>query len=132
MRRVVIADDNSDYRFLIGLAFGRVVERGFEVVGEASTVEEAVALVDRTRPDLLLIDLSIPNRGGPDALNALCARHPDLVVVQLSSLGDDQTLRVRAAIATLEKGLSPIRLVRRLVDVIGPCGARPKVVPISR
>jgi two-component system, NarL family, nitrate/nitrite response regulator NarL len=80
--RVVLADDEclfrASLRQLLGVppdvirdVYGVDVGPGFEVVGEAGTGEDTVRLVESVRPDLLLLDLSMPRMSGLDALRAL-------------------------------------------------------------
>jgi len=66
--RILIADD----ALLVRTVLHRVLaEAGHEVVAEASSGEEAVALVARHRPDAAILDISMPGMGGLDALRAV-------------------------------------------------------------
>ena len=67
--RVLLADDHAVFRQ--GLRRLLESERDFLVVGEATNGEEAVALVAQLRPDILLLDLSMPGGSGLDTLAAL-------------------------------------------------------------
>jgi len=87
--RVVLADDHALFRD--GLR-SLLEARGLEVVGEASDGREAVALATRLRPDVLLMDLSMPNMGGLDATRALIAQAPDVKIVILTASEDDADL----------------------------------------
>lgn len=58
--------------------------RGFVLVGEASSGEEAVYAVDRLSPRLVLLDLIMPGIGGLAAARAILSRHPRMVVVLIS------------------------------------------------
>lgn len=80
--RVVLADDEclfrASLRQLLAVpaaaiqdVYGVDVGAGFEVVGEAGSGEETVRVVDSTRPDLLLLDLSMPRMSGLEALREL-------------------------------------------------------------
>lgn len=66
MIRVAIAEPNTITRWALREALARVPE--LEVVGEAGTVGDALALIERARPDLLLLDPLLPDHGGQDAL----------------------------------------------------------------
>jgi DNA-binding NarL/FixJ family response regulator len=87
--RVVLADDHALFRD--GLR-SLLEARGLEVVGEANDGREAVALATRLRPDVLLMDLSMPNMGGLDATRALTAQAPDVKIVILTASEDDADL----------------------------------------
>ena len=91
--RVVIADDHRVVRD--GLCYLLGQEPGIEVVGEAGDGRQAVDVVAATRPDVLLLDLYMPERDGHSVLAALCdtPRRPAIVV--LTSATDDEHL-VRA------------------------------------
>lgn len=67
--RVVIADDHPIFRD--GLRRLLETEPDFEVAGEAGSGAEALALIDRAAPDILLLDLSMPDGSGLDVLRAL-------------------------------------------------------------
>jgi two-component system LytT family response regulator len=75
--RIVVADDERPARrFLTNLLTkcGQV-----EVVGEAASGEEAIALIERTRPDLALLDLQMPEVGGLDVVRRLSADRLPLI-----------------------------------------------------
>ncbi len=67
--RIVIADDHALFRD--GLRKLLQSEPGFEVVGEASNGEELLPLLRETRPDILLLDLSMPRQDGMEVLREL-------------------------------------------------------------
>lgn len=82
--RVVLADDECLFRAslrqllaapasTITDVYGVDVRAGFEVVGEAGTGEDTIRVVQSTRPDILLLDLSMPRMSGLDALRELAA-----------------------------------------------------------
>lgn len=64
-----------------------------EVVGDASTQADAFELVARTRPDVLLLDLTFPEGDGLPLLQELLARYPDLRILVLTVLRGPETVR---------------------------------------
>ncbi len=82
MRRVtvVIVDDHPLFRAGVALSLS---ELGFEVAGQGSTADHAVQLGQQLRPDILLLDISIPG-GGLEALNLILASQPEQKVVMLT------------------------------------------------
>src|SRR5258706_5609955 len=94
---------------LLGEAFG---EATFE---EAGTGEEALALVNRWAFDLVVLDLSMPGRGGLDALKNVRTSHPKLPVLVLSQHAEEQ-YAIRAfragAAGYVTKDSAPDELVR--------------------
>jgi DNA-binding NarL/FixJ family response regulator len=90
--RILVADDHEVVRS--GL---RTLLEGteFEIVGEAVNGDEAVRLVTRHKPDLVLLDIRMPDTDGLNALGRIRAAHPDLPVVMLSTY-DNPTYVARA------------------------------------
>jgi two-component system, LytTR family, response regulator len=75
--RIVVADDERPARrFLVGLLKGC---EGVQLVGEAATGEESLALIESQRPDLALLDLQMPELGGLDVVRRLPPRSLPLV-----------------------------------------------------
>jgi YesN/AraC family two-component response regulator len=88
---VLIVDDDERYR---RVAHDVAVVTGCEIVGEASTGEEAVSLAEMLQPDLVLMDVRMPGAGGIEAARRLAELTPDVRVVLLSadvSLPDGST-----------------------------------------
>jgi len=91
--RVLLVDDHEIVR--LGLMTLINDRQGMEVVGEAGTAAEAVRLVERLRPDVVLMDIRLPGEGGIEAARQITARFPNSKVVMLTSYADDD-LVVRA------------------------------------
>ena len=89
--RIGLVDDHHLVREGLRLVLAGV--DGLEVVGEAATHEEAFDLVARTRPDLLLLDLSFPEGDGLPLLRALRSRQPDLRIIVLTMDRGSETVR---------------------------------------
>jgi DNA-binding NarL/FixJ family response regulator len=89
--KVLIADDHTLFRQgLIGLLETR--EDFVEVIGEASTGREAIQLAEHLHPDLILMDIYMPEGSGLDATREIRERHPDIKVVMLTSSESDEHL----------------------------------------
>jgi DNA-binding NarL/FixJ family response regulator len=96
--RVVLADDHAMMRD--GLR--AVLEKaGVEVVGEASNGREAVAVATRLRPDVVVLDIAMPELNGVDATRRLTAELPGIKILALSMNSDR-----RYVVAMLEAGAS--------------------------
>lgn len=111
--RVLVVDDHALVRS--GLRAVLAATEDCEVVGEAGTGEEAVALAPGLRPDVVVMDLSMPGAGGVAATAALRSAMPDVRVLVLTTFADDG--RVRAALAAgatgyLLKDAAPDEVVR--------------------
>lgn len=88
--RVVIADDHSVVRQ--GVKMALALDPDMDVVGEATDGAEAIELARRLRPDVVVMDLLMPNVGGVAATAAIRAELPDTEVVALTSVLDDQSV----------------------------------------
>ncbi|MGA2969667.1 MAG: response regulator transcription factor [Acidimicrobiales bacterium] len=82
---VVVVDDQAPFR----LAARAVLRRteGFELVGEAENGLEALTLVDTLKPDLVLMDINMPEMGGIEATRQIVAELPSTVVILCSTYG---------------------------------------------
>jgi DNA-binding NarL/FixJ family response regulator len=87
--RVLIADDHALFRD--GLR-SLLEARGVEVVGEAQNGREAVELAQKLKPEIVLMDLSMPELGGLAATRLLSADQPEVKVVVLTASEDDADL----------------------------------------
>lgn len=89
--RIALVDDHHLVREGLRLVLSSV--DGFEVVGEAGTHEEAFDLVARSRPDVLVLDLTFPEGDGLPLLRALRTLHPALRVIILTMDRGSETVR---------------------------------------
>ncbi len=97
--RVLLVDDHEIVR--LGLMTLINDQPDMQVIGEAGTAGEAVRLVERLRPEVVLMDIRLPGESGIEATAVICGRYPESHVVMLtSSADDDQVLRsIRAGAA---------------------------------
>ena len=90
MIRVMLAEDHSVVRAgLVQLLEGA---QDVEVVGAAADGEEAVAMAEAERPDVILMDLSMPVMDGIEATRRIVASHPGACIVALTSLTDRERI----------------------------------------
>jgi DNA-binding NarL/FixJ family response regulator len=112
--RVVIVDDTYDLRDLLRLALTR---GGMEVVGEAGDGLAGIDVVRSERPDVVLLDLSMPVMDGLEALPSIRRLVPAAKIIVLSGFGASQMSE--RALATgadgyLQKGMS----LKRILDYV--------------
>jgi two-component system chemotaxis response regulator CheY len=93
MGRLLVVDDAMLMRRMIRDV---AVEVGWEVVGEAKNGREGVELFDRLRPDLVTMDVVMPEMGGLEALRMIKGIDPEARVVMVTAL--DQKPTIEAAI----------------------------------
>jgi DNA-binding NarL/FixJ family response regulator len=109
---VFIVDDHAFFR--AGLR-SLLAEHGFPVVGEAAAADAALPLIERRRPDVVIMDLSMPGMSGVEATRELLARVPKLVVLVVtvsSAEGDVLDALEAGASGYLLKESSPEEIVR--------------------
>ncbi len=87
--RVLVADDHSLFRD--GIA-SLIEAAGFKVVGQVGDGRAAVEAALRLRPDLVLMDISMPQMSGLEALRQIKAQAPEIQVVMLTVSDDDASL----------------------------------------
>ena len=129
--RVLIADDNPGFRHGLRALLRSAPET--EVAGEASTGEEAITLADRLQPDVVLMDIKMPDLNGVEATRRIMASSPHIGVLMLTMVEDDDAVfaAMRAgARGYLVKGalkaevLRAIRAVSSGEAIFGPSIAR--------
>jgi two-component system response regulator NreC len=85
--RILLADDHTVIRAGIKLLLEGQPE--WHVVGEASDGREALNALEEARPDLIVMDLAMPNLNGMEATRQILASHPDISIVVLSMHSDE-------------------------------------------
>ena len=85
--RVLLADDQTLFR--VGLARLLEADPRVEIVGEAADGAEAVRLVGSLKPDVVLMDLKMPNMDGISATREIVSKHPDVKVLILTAWDAD-------------------------------------------
>jgi len=88
--RILIADDHEVVR--IGLSALLDRQHGFRVVGQAGSGLEAVRLARALRPDVVVMDIRMPDGSGTDACRTITSELPDTPVVMLTSYADEDAL----------------------------------------
>lgn len=88
--RVLLVDDHEVVRS--GIKALLQATDDIVVTGEASTVREAIDEADRTRPDVVVMDVRLADGSGIEATREIRAKHPKTAVVMLTSFADDEAL----------------------------------------
>jgi DNA-binding NarL/FixJ family response regulator len=87
---VLLVDDHEMVR--VGLRSLLGAEHSIEVVGEAGGAAEAVAQAARLRPDVVVMDVRLPDRSGVEACREIRAEAPEIQVIMLTSYPDDEAV----------------------------------------
>ncbi len=93
--RVLVVDDQAIVRD--GLVTVLSLVPDLEVVGAAGDGAAAIAAVERTAPDVVLMDLRMPGVDGPTATARITAAHPDVAVLVLTTYADDTSITTALA-----------------------------------
>jgi len=88
--KIVIADDHTIFRQ--GLRMLLAQEDDMEVVGEAADGIEALELAKKYNPDVILLDIAMPNMDGVKVAGTIKKRFPQIKIIVLTSYSDDQFL----------------------------------------
>jgi DNA-binding NarL/FixJ family response regulator len=118
--RVAIVDDHPMFR--MGLASALAEMDGIELVGEAERAGDVLALVEAARPDVVLLDVRLPDGSGLEVNRALAEHHPDVKVILLTMSEDHETVLTAlrdGARGYLVKGTGPERVEHALRAVAG-------------
>jgi DNA-binding NarL/FixJ family response regulator len=117
--RVVVADDHR--LMLDGIRRALEADGSFEIVGETQDGSQVLAIVSRTRPDLVLLDVRMPQMDGLTCLDEIVKRYPDTKVVMLSASTSPELIATalrRGASAYLAKSVDPTDLPSTLRQVL--------------
>ncbi|HET9601690.1 MAG TPA: response regulator transcription factor [Acidimicrobiales bacterium] len=117
--RVLIVDDHPMFR--MGLAAALAEMDGIELVGQAETADAVEALVDATQPDVVLLDVRLPDGSGLEVNRGLAERHPTVRVILLTMSEDHETVLTAlrdGARGYLVKGTGPDRVEHALRSVM--------------
>lgn len=88
--RLLVVDDHTLFRDGLRALFGSIDD--IDVVGEASNGEQAVSQVAELRPDIVLMDVQIPEVNGIEATRRIVSAHPDVGVIVVTMLEDNDSV----------------------------------------
>jgi len=116
--RVVLVDDHGMFRAGVRAEIGAAVD----IVGEAASVDEAVAVINRTTPDVVLLDVHLPAGGGPAVVAATLRSSPNsrFLALSVSDAAEDVISVIRAGargyVTKTISGPDLIDAIRRVAD----------------
>ncbi|MGZ4121014.1 MAG: response regulator [Actinomycetota bacterium] len=119
MIRVLVADDVDDYRLLLRKMLE--MDGRFSIVAEATDGQNAVDLAEQEKPDIVLLDISMPGMDGLEAIPHILRAAPGARVVMVSGVGDEgastRSLRLGAH-AYVAKGRMTDDLVPTVITLL--------------
>lgn len=116
--KILLVDDESHIRKYVGLILKSL---GAPTIIEASNGKEAIAVYQRENPDLVLLDVNMPQMDGIETLKKLREVDPDCVAIMLTSLANRQTIEQAAelgAINYIRKDTPKEEIARALGETI--------------
>lgn len=126
-KNILIVDDSDAVRDVIRTFLERT---GYQVCGEAADGFEAIELAKRLKPDLIVMDLSMPRMNGVEAASVIRPLMPDVPIVVLTMYGDALGKSLSAAIgakAVVPKAEGMTNLVECIKNLLGPI--QPSLAP---
>lgn len=105
--RALVADDSE---FARRNAAKVIASLGGVVVGEAATGKQAVDRYRALRPDLVLMDITMPEMPGVDAVEAIMGEDPAARIVMVTSVGHQEVVRRALGLGALHFLMKPLRL----------------------
>src|SRR3954466_7746542 len=115
MARVLVVDDAAFMRKMVSDALAK---GGHEVVGEAGNGVEAVARFQELKPDLMTLDITMPEKDGLAALAEIVAADPSARVVMCSALGQETKVVQALKLGAKDFVVKPFQ-AERVVDAVG-------------
>lgn len=117
MKRVLIVDDAAFMR----LSLKNILEKcGFEVVGQAENGVKAIQLYRQLKPDLVTMDLTMPELGGIDAIKMIKMIDKDARIIVISSMGHETSVKeaiVAGAISFITKPFNEQVIFKQLEQI---------------
>jgi two-component system, NarL family, response regulator LiaR len=125
--RVLIVDDHAMVRR--GLAAFLKVKPELLLVGEASNGQEAIALCGQLMPDVVLMDLLMPEMGGIEATRTIRARWPRVRVIALTSFGEREMVREALQAGAVSYLLKNVSIDDLAAAITAAHAGRPTLAP---
>ncbi|MDA7742054.1 UvrY/SirA/GacA family response regulator transcription factor [Francisellaceae bacterium] len=118
MIKILLVDDHD----LVRLGINRLLSdvKGFEIVGEARTGEEAIEKTNSVNPDVILMDVKMPGMGGLEATRKIIEQHPKMKVLVVTVYGDEpypSRVLQAGAIGYMTKGASVEEMIQAVNSV---------------
>jgi DNA-binding NarL/FixJ family response regulator len=108
-------------RLLMGAALSRDPE--MQLAGEAEDAPEAIAVAERLRPDVALLDIEMPGGGGAHAAREIRVKSPETRVLALSAHQTDaarEEMTAAGAVGYVVKGAPPDEVLRTIREAVQP------------
>lgn len=131
MHRALIVDDSPVMRAHMRTLLAKA---GCQVVGEAANGDEAVALYEQLRPDLMTLDIVMPGKDGVAVASEVMSRHPGATIVMCTSMTSRDKILACQRAGVKHYLLKPVQEDRALAvlqAVLGKVRATPPPIPAA-
>ncbi|ACI16989.1 chemotaxis protein CheY [Coprothermobacter proteolyticus DSM 5265] len=118
-KRVLIVDDAAFMRMMIKNV---LTQNGYEVAGEASNGQEALVLYEKVKPDLVTLDITMPEMDGIQTLKELLKMDPSANVIMVTAMGQQQLVIEAIQVGAKDfvvKPFQPDRLIEAVRKALG-------------
>lgn len=118
-KRVLIVDDAAFMRMMIKNV---LTQNGYEVAGEASNGQEALVLYEKVKPDLVTLDITMPEMDGIQTLKELLKMDPSANVIMVTAMGQQQLVIDAIQVGAKDfvvKPFQPDRLIEAVRKALG-------------
>ncbi|MDR0357424.1 MAG: response regulator [Clostridiales Family XIII bacterium] len=118
MAKILIVDDAAFMRMMIR---ENLKKAGYSEFGEAGNGNEAIKQYDEIKPDLVLLDITMPEKDGISALQEIREKDPDAKVVMCSAMGQENMVIEAVKLGALDfivKPFKPERLLQTVKNIV--------------
>ena len=124
MKRILLVDDAA---FLRSMCRDFLTKAGFEIAGEAENGHEGIEKYKELNPDIVLLDIAMPECDGITVLKSILSHDPNANIIMLSAIGharsviDCLTLGAKDFVVKPFQAESLVKKIRNIIDTIGEC-----------
>ena len=118
-KRVLLVDDAAFMRMMIKNV---LTQNGYEVAGEASNGQEALVLYEKVKPDLVTLDITMPEMDGIQTLKELLKIDPSANIIMVTAMGQQQLVIEAIQVGAKDfvvKPFQPDRLLEAVKKALG-------------
>lgn len=116
--RILVVDDSYYMRTILK---NMIIDAGYNVIDEAANGQDAISMANKEQPDLITLDLILPDNSGLDVLKKIKEENPDIHVIVVSAVGQEnivqQAIEIGAA-AYIVKPFEEQKVVDTIKDVL--------------
>ncbi|MEF9941544.1 MAG: response regulator [Lachnospiraceae bacterium] len=119
MAKILLVDDAAFMRMMVK---DTLTKNGYEDLYEAADGVQAIEMYEQVKPDLVIMDITMPNMDGLEALKTIKGKHPEATIVMCSAMGQE-TMVIEAiksgAKDFIVKPFKPDRILKTVSSIVG-------------